>query len=182
MTVPHCSIRSPRNDYLADERRSSFWKSSQLFLASLLTLYFEVLLIRYLTAEVRVFTNLKNFPLIASFFGIGLGIMLGAGGKSLRRFFPLIAILLFLPIRFASLLHYHRSISLGVMDWVWVPRLCYGELSTRCDLWLLSSTFLPWWCSYSSCSVDLLANPSNGFHRSRDIQSRRQSGRNGFIC
>jgi hypothetical protein len=105
MTVPHGSMRSPRNDYLADERQSSFWKSSQLFLASLLTLYFEVLLIRYLTAEIRVFTNLKNFPLIASFFGIGLGIMLGAGGKSLRRFFPLIAILLFLPIRFASLLH-----------------------------------------------------------------------------
>src|SRR5579863_7699221 len=102
MTVPQSSLASPPNDYLIDERRSSSWNSSRLFLASFLALYFEVLLIRYLTAEVRVFTNLKNFPLIASFFGIGLGIMLGEASKPLRRAFPLVATLLFLPIRFAS--------------------------------------------------------------------------------
>ena len=105
MTVPCTSPGSPASDGLADELRSSFWNSSRLFLASFLALYFEVLLIRYLAAEVRIFTNLKNFPLIASFFGIGLGIMLGDASKRLRRAFPLIAILLFLPIRFASQLH-----------------------------------------------------------------------------
>jgi len=105
MTVPHLSLRSPGTDCLADERLPSFRNSSHLFLGSFLTLYFEVLVIRYLAAEVRVFTNLKNFPLIASFFGIGLGIMLGTASKSLRRAFPLLAMLLFLPIRFASELH-----------------------------------------------------------------------------
>jgi spermine/spermidine synthase len=105
MTVLQPSPRSPGNGYLVEERRFPFSNSSQLFLASFLTLYFEVLVIRYLTAEVRVFANLKNFPLIASFFGIGLGIMLGASSKSLRRALPLIVILLFLPIRFASQLH-----------------------------------------------------------------------------
>ena len=106
MTVLQPSPRSPGNGYLVEERRFPFSNSSQLFLASFLTLYFEVLVIRYLTSEVRVFANLKNFLLIASFFGIGLGIMLGASTKSLsRRALPLIVILLFLPIRFASQLH-----------------------------------------------------------------------------
>ncbi len=102
MTVLQPSPRSPGNGYLVEERRFPFSNSSQLFLASFLTLYFEVLVIRYLTSEVRVFANLKNFLLIASFFGIGLGIMLGASTKSLRRALPLIVILLFLPIRFAK--------------------------------------------------------------------------------
>ncbi|MGC2150718.1 MAG: hypothetical protein WA618_01640, partial [Terriglobales bacterium] len=47
-----------------------------LFLASLVTLYFELLIIRYASSEIRVFTNLKNLPLVASFFGIGLGMLI----------------------------------------------------------------------------------------------------------
>jgi hypothetical protein len=123
MTVPQPSLRSSGNDYLRDERLSSFWNSRQLFLGSFLTLYFEVLVIRYLTAEVRVFANLKNFPLIASFFGIGLGIMLGVSSKFLRRAFPLIAILLFLPIRFAGQLH------LPSVDLSWNYGLDVGSVS-----------------------------------------------------
>ena len=76
-----------------------------LLLASLVTLYFELLVIRYLSTEVRIFTNLKNLPLIASFFGIGLGMILGRPGKWLRGAFPIIAFLLFILIRFASWLH-----------------------------------------------------------------------------
>ncbi len=80
-------------------------ESKLLFLASLLILYFEFLVIRYLTSEVRAFTNLKNFPLIASFFGIGLGMILGVPSQRLRRVFPFATLLLFLLIRFASPLH-----------------------------------------------------------------------------
>ena len=129
MTVLQPSPRSPGNGYLVEERRFPFSNSSQLFLASFPSLYFEVLVIRYLTSEVRVFANLKNFLLIASFFGIGLGIMLGASTKSLRRALPIIAILLFLPIRFASQLH------LPSVDISWN----FGGLSTRCAFWLLST-------------------------------------------
>jgi hypothetical protein len=42
-----------------------------LFLASFATLYFEILVIRYISTEIRIFAYLKNMPLIASFLGIG---------------------------------------------------------------------------------------------------------------
>src|SRR6202050_2313249 len=76
-----------------------------LFLASLVTLYFELLIIRYVGSEVRVFTNLKNLPLVASFFGIGLGMLMGSPRMRFRAVFPTAAALLFLLTRFAAPLH-----------------------------------------------------------------------------
>src|SRR3989442_772764 len=76
--------------------------ASMLFLASFLALYFELVVIRYLSTEILVFAYLKNLALIASFFGIGLGMILGQPPKVLKRFFPLIAAALFLLIAFAS--------------------------------------------------------------------------------
>jgi SAM-dependent methyltransferase len=76
-----------------------------LFLASFLALYFELVIIRYLSSEIRVFAYLKNLSLVASFFGIGLGMILGKAPEKLKRFFPLLASGLFLVIAFASTLH-----------------------------------------------------------------------------
>src|SRR5262249_16780491 len=76
-----------------------------LFLASFLALYFEMVIIRYLSTEIRVFAYLKNLALVASFFGIGLGMILGKSPKTMKRLFPLFAALLFLLIAFAPLLH-----------------------------------------------------------------------------
>ena len=45
----------------------------QLFIISFLALYFELIVIRWLSSEVRIFAYLKNLPLIASFLGLGLG-------------------------------------------------------------------------------------------------------------
>ena len=73
----------------AEHPNASLGRMANLFLASVATLYFELLTIRYLSTEVRVFTNLKNLPLIASFFGIGVGIILGKPGKRLSAVFPL---------------------------------------------------------------------------------------------
>ena len=100
-----------------------------LFLASMGTLYFELLIIRYLSSEVRVFTSLKNLPLVASFFGIGLGMILGGPWIRRRTAFPAATALLFVTIRFASLLH----LSFGDMSWEYslgspggfIPRLLY---------------------------------------------------------
>ena len=75
---------------------------SMLFLASFLALYFELVIIRYLSTEIRVFSYLKNLALIASFFGIGLGMVLGQPPRILKRFFSLIAAALFLLIKFAA--------------------------------------------------------------------------------
>jgi len=75
-----------------------------LFLASFVALYFELIVIRYLSTEIRVFAYLKNLALIASFFGIGLGMVLERPPKTLKRLFPLIAAVLFLLIAFAPVL------------------------------------------------------------------------------
>src|SRR3984893_7247686 len=88
-------------------------ESQSMFLASTVTLYFELLVIRYLPSEVRIFTNLKNLPLVASFFGIGLGMLLGNSRMRLKTVFPVATALLFLLIRFASPLH----LSFGDMSW-----------------------------------------------------------------
>jgi hypothetical protein len=73
------------------------WK---LFLASFLALYFELLVIRYVSTELTVFGVLKNLPLIASFFGLGIG-MLRAGNTLLaRRAFVFVALALLLLARF----------------------------------------------------------------------------------
>jgi SAM-dependent methyltransferase len=73
-----------------------------LFLASFLALYFELVVIRYLSTEIRIFAYLKNLALVASFFGIGLGMILGNSQKTMRRFFPLFLLSLFLLMAFAS--------------------------------------------------------------------------------
>jgi hypothetical protein len=75
-----------------------------LFLASFVALYFELIVIRYLSTEIRIFAYLKNLALIASFFGIGLGMVLERPPKALKRLFPLIAAVLFLLIAFAPIL------------------------------------------------------------------------------
>src|SRR6266702_7541585 len=73
-----------------------------LCLASYLALYFELVIIRYLSTEIRIFAYLKNLALIASFFGIGFGMVLGKPSKRLKRLFPLVTAGLLLLITFAS--------------------------------------------------------------------------------
>ncbi len=73
-----------------------------LFLGSFLALYFELVVNRYLSTEIRVFAYLKNLTLIASFFGIGFGMLLGSPPKALKRWFPLVAAAIFFLIKFAS--------------------------------------------------------------------------------
>jgi hypothetical protein len=98
----------------------------RLFFASLVTLYFELLIIRYLSTEVRIFTNLKNLPLVASFFGIGLGMLMGNPSRWLRLLFPAAAASLFVLTRFASPLH----LSFGDLSWEYALG-SPGGLSTR---------------------------------------------------
>src|SRR5216110_2986005 len=48
----------------------SWW---QLALWSLLSLFFELLMIRWISSEIRIFAYFKNFVLVACFLGFGLG-------------------------------------------------------------------------------------------------------------
>jgi spermidine synthase len=72
-----------------------------LFLASFLALYFELVVIRYLSTEIRVFAYLKNLALVASFFGIGLGMIVADPRKTKKNLFPLFTSALFLLSAFA---------------------------------------------------------------------------------
>jgi hypothetical protein len=59
-------------------------RTVRLFLISFISLFLEMLIIRWLSTEARIFAHLKNFALIACFAGLGLGF-------SSRRFkFPLL--------------------------------------------------------------------------------------------
>src|SRR6476620_4903899 len=45
----------------------------QLILISVLSLFIEMLMIRWVSSEIRIFAYFKNFVLVACFFGFGLG-------------------------------------------------------------------------------------------------------------
>ncbi|MDQ3448233.1 MAG: fused MFS/spermidine synthase [Chloroflexota bacterium] len=68
----------------------------RLFLTSGAILFVELLLIRWIPANVRYIGFFSNFLLIASFLGIGLGILLGRRGTRLSL--PVFAVLLLLVV------------------------------------------------------------------------------------
>jgi SAM-dependent methyltransferase len=61
---------------------------SGLFLISFLSLYFEMVFIRWAPAEVKVLAYFTNFILIASVFGLGLGCLLARHRWNTLSFFP----------------------------------------------------------------------------------------------
>lgn len=61
----------------------------ELLVISLLSLYFELVVIRWLSSEIRIFAYFKNIPLMACLFGLGLGMAMGNSDKKLARWFPL---------------------------------------------------------------------------------------------
>ncbi len=72
-----------------------------LALISFLTVYLELMVIRWLAAEVRVFAYFKNFPLLAAFLGFGIGCILAQQGRNYFRFAPFLLFILVAVICFA---------------------------------------------------------------------------------
>src|SRR6476660_6657095 len=78
--------------------RSALWFIDnvrlRIFLVSFTLLFFELLCIRWIPAYVRYLSYFTNFILLASFLGIGLGIL--AARRTTFRFpsFPLLVLLL----------------------------------------------------------------------------------------
>jgi len=68
----------------------------ELFLASGLGLFLELIFIRWLAAEIRVFAFYKNFALIGAFLGLGLGFATARRTSIFRRlrslFLPILAV------------------------------------------------------------------------------------------
>src|SRR5215470_12241379 len=70
MTV---SDRRNRPFFAAASAESLRWNPRQLLLASFLTLFAELALIRWIAVEVRIFAYFKNLALLLCFVGFGLG-------------------------------------------------------------------------------------------------------------
>lgn len=62
---------SAQGEFSADDLGGFSWLS--LALVSVLSLFLELLMIRWISSEIRIFAYFKNFVLIACFLGFGLG-------------------------------------------------------------------------------------------------------------
>ncbi|HEY9683488.1 MAG TPA: hypothetical protein V6C86_18060 [Oculatellaceae cyanobacterium] len=77
----------------------------ELFVISLISLYFELVIIRWLSSEIRIFAYFKNVPLMACLFGLGLGMALANSKRDLTKWFPIGLLVLTVLICFANPLH-----------------------------------------------------------------------------
>jgi spermidine synthase len=59
-----------------------------LFLLSAIALFLELVVIRWLSSEIRIFAYFKNLPLIAAFLGFGVGFFLHEKSERLAAWFP----------------------------------------------------------------------------------------------
>src|SRR5213593_376932 len=86
----------------------SWW---QLALWSLLSLFFELLMIRWISSEIRIFAYFKNFVLVACFLGFGLGCYLSRRRANLLAMIvPLLALTLVVTLPWPGLRVLMRSI------------------------------------------------------------------------
>ncbi|HEX7232621.1 MAG TPA: hypothetical protein VF452_19690, partial [Candidatus Binatia bacterium] len=67
----------------------------ELFLISFIALFLELVIIRWLSTEIRIFAYFKNLPLMAAFMGFGIGCYLFRSADTLfyKTFPRLIGIL-----------------------------------------------------------------------------------------
>jgi spermidine synthase len=99
--------------------RKSSW---ELLLLSFISLFLELLVIRWLSVDVRIFAYFKNLPLMAAFLGFGVGFFLHNKSDIVFPWFPRLACLLVVIIAEAS--------SLGITHVIFVdPRqyLLFGS-------------------------------------------------------
>ena len=71
LLVGYRTLLKPRTQTLQPDAEK--WNLANLFLASALTLFAELALIRWVATEVRVFAYVKNLALLLCFLGFGLG-------------------------------------------------------------------------------------------------------------
>jgi len=130
------------------------WNLSTLFLASALTLFAELALIRWVATEVRVFAYVKNLALLLCFLGFGLGCALSR--KNTRWLTAIKALLgLILVVRlpwFSTSVMENLSRLLGsaqdIQIWGTVTERHWGVFLlaaavTMILLWLITCIFIP---------------------------------------
>jgi hypothetical protein len=71
-------------------RKHSIHQKAELALISFLIVYLELVVIRWLGTEVRIFSYFKNLPLLAAFLGMGSGCILARRQRGYFRFSPVL--------------------------------------------------------------------------------------------
>lgn len=93
----------------------------ELFVASFLGLYFEMLVVRWLAAEVRLFSYFKNLTMMAAFMGLGVGFAIAGRRKSAWRWFSLILLLYVLIVLAVSRLAGAAIVTPESSEYLWRP-------------------------------------------------------------
>jgi SAM-dependent methyltransferase len=104
MTVTHdfgAPSSAPPRVSAPPRPRQALLRDLDLFWVSAVMLFFEILLIRWLSAEIRIFSYLHNLVLLFAFLGIGLGAALARWRANLLLSFGIMA-LLALVLRFET--------------------------------------------------------------------------------
>ncbi|MFA5260892.1 MAG: class I SAM-dependent methyltransferase [Candidatus Omnitrophota bacterium] len=65
-------------------------KIAELFLISFITLFFEILFIRWIPSSIQIIAYFTNIVLISAFLGLGIGCLLPERKSNLMNFFPLV--------------------------------------------------------------------------------------------
>ena len=104
---------------------------AELLLASFVGLYFEMLIVRWLAAEVRLFSYFKNLTMMAAFMGLGVGFALARRRRDFWRWFiPLM--LLYVPVVLvvSNLTGFKGLIIPESGEYVWRPAAIPAAVST----------------------------------------------------
>ena len=92
-----------------------------LLFCGMTALYWELLLIRWLSTCIRAVAYYSNFVLIAAFFGLGTGALLARYPLRLQRFiFPVISLAVLLGIFLSGFFHYNFSTA-DEFTWIGAP-------------------------------------------------------------
>ena len=87
---------SRENQETDDDYPEAKYRTTAIFLISVLGLFLEMLLIRWIGTEVRIFAYLQNTILVACFLGLGLGSFTSRRPIHFRQMLIPLAFLVFL--------------------------------------------------------------------------------------
>ena len=100
----------------------------KLALISLTSLFLELVIIRWLATEVRIFSYFKSLPLFAAFLGLGVGFLIATTKRNLFRFTPILLFLSVCVIGLAARLGYTHIVFTDPFEYYF-----WGQCNTIAD-------------------------------------------------
>jgi SAM-dependent methyltransferase len=114
----------------------------RLVLISFASLFLELVIIRWLATEVRIFAYFKNLPLFAAFLGLGAGFIIAPQRRNLFRFVPLVLLASVSVIGLAPYLGYTHIVFTDPFEYYFIGEWqLISQLSAFAGLMLLAGIF-----------------------------------------